>query len=148
MEVIPQKHSAMLRVMAVPVPYRMTVDEFLAWSVRQDKGRDELQDGLIIMQQSQTCGHIELKARIFTAFLAAMERAGIPFHAAPDGATVSIDAYTWHEPDALVVEKREIVWHRRAEGGGLAPPLAVREGTLRLDPPGIEMAIEEVFGTA
>lgn len=35
--------------------------------------------------------------------------------------------------------ENEIIWHRRAAGGGLEPPLTVREGLLHLDPPGIEV---------
>jgi Uma2 family endonuclease len=39
--------------MNVVLPTRMTVDEFLAWAVCQDKGRYELFDGRVIMQQPQ-----------------------------------------------------------------------------------------------
>jgi Uma2 family endonuclease len=40
---------------------------------------------------------------------------------------------------------REIIWHRRSPAGGLEPPLTVREGTLRIDPPGIELKMAEIF---
>jgi Uma2 family endonuclease len=83
-------------------PQRMTVDEFLAWSVRQEKGRFELQDGRVIVQQSQNVGHLRVKGRMFTVLLASIERASVPFYVMPDGATVRIDARTAYEPDALV----------------------------------------------
>ena len=40
--------------MNIVLPTRMTVDEFLAWSVRQDKGRYELFGGRVVMQQPRT----------------------------------------------------------------------------------------------
>jgi Uma2 family endonuclease len=42
-------------------------------------------------------------------------------------------------------EERELLHHRRA-GAGLARPLILNEGTLRLDPPGIEIEISSIFG--
>ena len=83
-------------------PQRMTVDEFLAWSVRQEKGRYELQDGRVIMQQSQNFGHLRFKGRIFNLLQEAVARAGVPFYVMPDGATVRIGPRTAYEPDALV----------------------------------------------
>ena len=80
----------------------MTVDEFLVWSSRQDKGRYELQDGWVIMQQAQNIGHLKAKKRIVALLDQAVERAGIPFYVMPDGATVRISKRIAFEPDALV----------------------------------------------
>jgi Uma2 family endonuclease len=186
--------------MNIVVPQRMTVDEFLAWSVRQETGRFELQDGRVIVQQSQNVGHLRVKGRIFTVLLAAIERAGLPFYVMPDGATVRIDERTAYEPDALVAplpepgdasleipnpvivvevlspssvtrdladkvvgyakvasirhylvldpEAKAIIWHSRDGTGAFGAPIAVREYGLRLDPLGIEVKIEDVFGAA
>jgi Uma2 family endonuclease len=175
----------------------MTVDEFLAWAVRQDKGRYELFDGRVIMQQPERWGHLNRKGEIFVALRVAIERAGAPLFAATDGATVRIDKATAFEPDALVAplpypdddtieipnpiivvevlspstakrdlsdklagyfqvpsiqhylvidpEDREIIWHRRATAGTLEPPRTLREGSLRLDPPGVVLAVADVF---
>jgi Uma2 family endonuclease len=183
--------------MNVVLPKRMTVDEFLAWAVRQEKGRYELFKGRVVMQQPQTWRHAELRARIYNLLVAAVERAGIPFFAAPDGMTVRISKDEAFEPDALVAplpkpealdleipnpvlvvevlspssvkrdlsdklagysdvpsivhylvldpEEREVIWFRRAAGGALQPPVPVREGTLKLDPPGIVLAVEDIF---
>jgi len=81
----------------------MTVDEFLAWSERQEGGRYELQDGWVIMQQAQNVAHLKAKKRIVSLLDLAIERAGSPHYALPDGATVRIGPHTAYEPDALVV---------------------------------------------
>lgn len=186
--------------MNIVAPQRMTVDEFLAWSVRQETGRFELQDGRVIVQQSQNVGHLRVKGRVFTLLLAAVERAGVPYYVLPDGATVRIDARTAYEPDALVAplpqpddasleipdpvivvevlspssvtrdladkvvgyakvasiqhylvldpEAKAIIWHARDGTGAFGVPIAVREYGLRLDPLGIELKVEDVFGAA
>jgi Uma2 family endonuclease len=41
-------------------------------------------------------------------------------------------------------EARELIHYRR-EGRGIAPPVILREGVLHLDPPGIAVALAEVF---
>jgi len=183
--------------MNIVVDQRMTVDEFLAWSVRQDKGRYELQDGWVIMQQSQNVGHLRVKGRVWLVLSRAVEAANVPYEAMPDGATVRIAPRTACEPDALVAplplpddksleipnpvivvevlspsstrrdlveklagyfqvpsiahylvldpEEKELIWHRRAPGGGLEPPAVMKDGTLRLDPPGIAFAVADIF---
>jgi Uma2 family endonuclease len=183
--------------MNVVLPTRMTVDEFLAWAVPQDKGRYELFEGRVVMQQPQNWGHAGLCMRTYNALAAVIARAGGPFYAAPVGMTVRITKKNAFEPDALVAplpkperldleipnpvlvvevlspstakrdrtdklagyfkvpsiqhylvidpEEREIIWHRRAAAGALAPPRTLREGSLTLDPPGIELAVGDVF---
>jgi Uma2 family endonuclease len=184
--------------MNIVAPQRMTVDEFLAWSARQEKGRFELQDGRVIVQQSQNVGHLRVKFRIARVLLAAVERVGVPFYVMPDGATVRIDERTAYEPDALVAplpepddksleipdpvivvevlspssvtrdladkvvgytkvasirhylvldpEEKAIIWHARDGTGPFTAPVALRESGPRLDPPGIEVTLAEVFG--
>jgi Uma2 family endonuclease len=183
--------------MNVVLPTRMTVDEFLAWAMRQDKGRYELFDGRVVMQQPERWGHVARKGSIYVALLKAIELAKVSYFAATDGATVRIDTSAAFEPDALVAplpfpgndaievsnpvlvveilspstakrdladklagyfkvpsiehylvldpDEREIIWHRRAPGGTLHTPATLRKGTLRLNPPGIELALADVF---
>src|ERR1700681_115830 len=88
--------------MNVVLPTRMTVDEFLAWAVRQDKGRYELFDGRVVMQQPERWGHLSRRGEIFVALRVAIEQAGVPLFAVTDGATVRINEATAFEPDALV----------------------------------------------
>lgn len=40
------------------LPIEMTVDEFLRWSVRQEKGRYELDNGRVIAMPSESIGSI------------------------------------------------------------------------------------------
>ena len=87
--------------MNVVLPTRMTVDEFLAWAVRQAKGRYELFDGRVVMQQPERWGHLSRKGEIYVALRAAIERAGLPVFAARVG-TVRINDTAAFEPDALV----------------------------------------------
>jgi Uma2 family endonuclease len=186
--------------MNIVAPQRMTVDEFLAWSVRQEKGRFELQDGRVIVQQSQNVAHLRYKMRIVMVLAAAVERAGVPYYVMPDGATVRVAERTAYEPDALVAplpmpadtsleipnpvivvevlspssvtrdladkvvgyarvanirhylvldpEEKAIIWHARDGSGAFGAPVAIREYGLRLDPPGIELKVEDVFGAA
>lgn len=183
--------------MNIALPKRLTVDEFLAWSVQQETGRYELQDGVVIMQQSQNVAHLRLKARAFSLLTAAVETAGIAFYVLPDGATVRIGPRTAYEPDALVAplpmpddsalevpnpvivvevispssvkrdlvdkvagyfqvasiahylvidpDDKAVIWHRRAPGGGIEPPAVLKDGTLRLEPPGIAINVASVF---
>ncbi|MGE0849180.1 MAG: Uma2 family endonuclease [Hyphomicrobiaceae bacterium] len=175
----------------------MTVDEFLAWAIRQDKGRYELFDGRVVMQQPQNWGHADVAWRVANLLAQAIERSGLPFYTAPMGMTVRIAKKTAFEPDALVAplprperddveisnpvlvvevlspsiakrdrndklvgyfkvpsiqhylvldpEEREVIWYRRAAGGAIEPPATLREGALRLDPPGIELAVAGIF---
>jgi Uma2 family endonuclease len=184
--------------MNIALPTRMTVDEFLAWAVRQElQGRYELFNGRVVMQQAQNWGHAKLCWHIRGLLTAAIERAGLPFYAAPMGMTVRITKDFAFEPDALVAplpepqrtdleianpvivvevlspstakrdrtdklagyikvpsiehylivdpEEHEVTWYHRAAGGAFAPPISVREGASELDPPGITLAIAEIF---
>jgi Uma2 family endonuclease len=89
--------------MNIALPTRMTVDEFLAWAVRQEQqGRYELFNGRVVMQQAQNWGHAELCLRVHSLLTAAIEWAGLPLYAAPTGMTVRITKDFAFEPDALV----------------------------------------------
>jgi Uma2 family endonuclease len=89
-------------VMNVVLPNRLTVDEFLAWAVRQEQGKYELFDGVVVMQQAQQWEHAKVKLEIVLVLREAIKRAGLNYYAAPDGMTVRITKRTAFEPDALV----------------------------------------------
>ncbi len=92
----------------------ITVDEFLAWSEGQERGRFELFDGEIVMQQSERIAHVRVKGNIYSALRSAIAHAGqiiafarrqarfLKCTALPDGATVRIADDTAFVPDALV----------------------------------------------
>lgn len=183
--------------MNLALPSRMTVDEFLAWSVQQQAGRYELQDGMVIVQQSQNVAHLRFKKRIVELLDRAVLGASLPFYVFPDGATVRIGPRTAYEPDALVAplpmphdtalevpnpvivvevispssvkrdlvdkvagyfkvpsiahylvidpDDKAVIWHRRAAGSGLEPPVVMKDGTLRLDPPEITVSVAAIL---
>ncbi len=142
--------------------------------------------------------HTETKFEVVVALKSAIQRAGAPCHAVPDGATVRIDARTAFEPDALVIagrvflptrsrfrpshrgrssvggdggarswaqarrlflapsvahylildpERRTAIWHKRGQGEVIETRI-LATGPLRLDPPGLEIAVEELFAPA
>ncbi len=187
--------------MNLDLPDRMTVDEFLAWSVTQPKEarRFELLDGAVIMQQSQQWGHAKNKYAVFDALRLAIERAGVPFFAAPEGPTVRIGPRTAFEPDALVAPLPEpddtaleinnpvnvvevpspspstalrdattklkrycelasvqhyliLEWearaltHHRCAWAGVIETRVISDGEITLEPPGLTIAIADVFG--
>jgi Uma2 family endonuclease len=80
----------------------MTVPEFVAWAERQPRGRYELVHGLAVAMAPQRIEHARTKASAFIALRAAIQRAGLPCHAVPDGLSVRVDDETVYEPDALV----------------------------------------------
>jgi Uma2 family endonuclease len=184
--------------MNIALPTRMTVDEFLAWAVRQEhQGRYELFNGRVVVQQAHNWGHAQLSLRVHRLLLDAIGRTGAPFYAAPMGMTVRITRDFAFEPDALVAplpkprrtdleiphpvivvevlspstakrdrtdkvagyaqvlsihhylivdpDEEEVAWYRRAADGAFAPPIAMRDRALELDPPGIALAIAEIF---
>jgi Uma2 family endonuclease len=86
---------------------RLTVDEFLAWAVRQTEGKYELIDGVVIMQQAQRWGHSKVKFEVALALRDTIERAGVACYVASDGPTVRISRHKAFVPDALVARLPE-----------------------------------------
>jgi len=178
---------------------RLTVDQFLAWAVRQPEGKYELVDGVVVMQQSQKWGHSKIKLELALVLREAIRKAGVACYVASDGPTVRIGKHKAFVPDALVAPLPEPNWeslevadpvivvevlspstarmdettkrdgyfrvpsvrhylivdpdiqtithHKRGRGGVLTKRI-VRKGTLTLKPPGIEIALADIFGTA
>jgi Uma2 family endonuclease len=81
--------------------HKMTVDEYLAWAEGRP-ARFELYAGTVYAMAPERARHAEIKFALQAALLAAIRRAGLPWHMLPDGMTVRIDDSTAHEPDALV----------------------------------------------
>jgi Uma2 family endonuclease len=79
----------------------LDVDAFLAWA-RQQPGRYELADGVVVAMAPQRVRHAEVKFAVQLALRTGIRTAGLPCHMLPDGITVRVDARTCFEPDALV----------------------------------------------
>ncbi len=88
---------------------RLTVDEFLAWAVRQKEGKYELIDGVVVMQQAQKWSHSKVKLQVAIALRDAVAKANVPYYVASDGPTVRISRHKAFVPDALVAPLPEPV---------------------------------------
>jgi len=88
--------------MNIAFPTRLTVDEFLVWAVRQKKGKYELVDGVVIMQQAQKWAHSKVKLEVAFVLREAIRKAGVACYVASDGPTVRISRHKAFVPDALV----------------------------------------------
>ena len=184
--------------MNVVLPTRLTVDEFLRWSMDQERGRYELEGGEIIAMPSENIGHSGTKGRVYLALLAAISRTNVPFYVMPDGPTVRIPGNRAYEPDALLAPlplpsshtlevsnpiavfevlsptpasirrdlttklggyalvpsiehyvvidpEARVVLHYRRRDDLLVLGDELTEGVLRLDPPGLEVPVEDLL---
>ena len=93
--------GAIVSSMSTAAEKLMTVDEFLGWAEGRE-GRWELYDGRPNAMSPERAAHAETKAEAWAALRHAVERAGAPCRAMPDGMTVRISARTAFDPDALV----------------------------------------------
>jgi Uma2 family endonuclease len=177
---------------------RITVDQFLVWAMAQPDGpRCELVDGEVVALAPERAAHARRKARIWRALTDAVEAAGLPCEAMPDGMTVKIDDHTAYEPDAIVhcekalpddavivpapvivvevlspstatrdtgakladyfrlpslrhylivrTDRPTVIHHRRGDGE-LIETRIVTSGALVLDPPGISLDLDRIYG--
>jgi Uma2 family endonuclease len=82
---------------------KLTVDEYLAWSLSQPETvKADLIDGVVYAQAAQRLAHIKVKFAAAVALDAAIKVAGLPCFGVGDGAAVRISNTTAYEPDALV----------------------------------------------
>jgi Uma2 family endonuclease len=184
--------------MNVALPRSLNVDQFLAWAVRQEEGKYELIDGVVIMQQSQQWRHSRVKLEVAIALREAIARGQMPFYVGSDGPTVRIDDRRAFVPDALVAslpepaddsleipnpvivvevlspstarvdattklrgylevpsvdhylivdpEDRSVTHHKR--GATAIETRVVTEGTVTLEPPGLEVRLVDIFPAA
>jgi Uma2 family endonuclease len=174
----------------------MTAEEFVAWAVRQERGRYELIDGVVVQMNPERLVHARVKLELAVALQAAFQKTGLQGEVLGDGMAVRINETTVHEPDALVrcgpplpgdttlltdpiivcevlspstgpidtgvkllnyfsipsvthylvvnTSKRVVLHYARTSDG--QPTLrTVSAGKLRLDPPGLEIEIADLF---
>jgi Uma2 family endonuclease len=89
--------------MNVALPtHRLDFEGFLAWIARQEDGKYELIDGVVVVQQSQRWGHAKVKLEVALALRDAVQRAGVACYVASDGPLVRIGKQQAFVPDALV----------------------------------------------
>lgn len=82
---------------------RMTSAAFIAWAMQRPRGeRWELVAGTPVAMAPERSAHALAKGMVFRRLAEAIEAAGLPCTAYPDGMAVTIDDATTYEPDALV----------------------------------------------
>lgn len=138
----------------------MNVDEYLAWA-EDNPGRYELHEGEVCKALPETAGHAETKAAIYVALfkdITARSAVEVPnplivvevLSSSTRRVDVSIKlAGYFRLPSVvhyLIVDPSEpmIVHHARGAGGDIITRV-VTEGTIALDPPGLEIAVEDVY---
>lgn len=87
--------------MSVQAKPGMSVDAFLAWAEGR-QGRYELIDGEVVAMSPERVRHAETKFSVQIALRTALRAGDLPCRMLPDGLSVTIDAGTVFEPDALV----------------------------------------------
>lgn len=83
-------------------PQKLTVDEFISWSMDQESGRYELVDGVIYAQAAERTRHAEVKHNIAALLKSGIKASRAPCFMLPDGMAVRVSERTVYEPDALV----------------------------------------------
>jgi Uma2 family endonuclease len=119
--------------MNVALPRRLTVDQFLAWAVRQPEGKYELVDGVVIMQQSQKWGHSKVKLEVAMVLREAVRNAGVACYVASDGPTVRISKHKAFVPDALVAPLPEPDWENLEVPDPVIVVEVLSPSTVRMD---------------
>jgi Uma2 family endonuclease len=176
---------------------KMTVDDYLAWSLDQPEPlRADLIDGEVYAQASQRVGHVRAKVRAVNALDRAVRNAGLACDTLGDGVLVRVSETTAFEPDALVycgdplpgdaveapnpvivvevlspgseardmrdklagyfqvpsvmhylivdTDEKLVIHHARQQGETLSTRI-LREGEVRLDPPGIVVSLGDML---
>jgi Uma2 family endonuclease len=80
----------------------MTAEEFVLWARRQERGRYELIDGLVVQMNAERGVHARVKLNIAIALKNALRRSGLRGETYGDGMAVRISDHLVHEPDSLV----------------------------------------------
>ena len=107
-EVVAAVRGGLLSLEEACERYTLTVEEFLRWSMDQERGRYELEAGRIVAMQAENASHTKTKQRVYSALQAAIARSEATVYAMPDGPTVRIAADRAYEPDALIATLPEV----------------------------------------
>lgn len=88
--------------MNVALPRSLNVDQFLAWAVRQERGKYELVDGVVINEPRQNWGHASTRMHLWLALRDGVNGGTSGHYVAPNGPTVRVNPHEAFVPDALV----------------------------------------------
>jgi Uma2 family endonuclease len=157
--------------MNIPLRRPLTVADYLAWADAQpERQRTELINGQIVPMPAEPATHSRVKVAAFLALVRAVKEAGIDCEVLSDGMAVHIDEHTAYvvvevlspstahsDTSAKLIgyfnlpsvehylvldpERRVLTHHMR---GRAAATQSI--GSLRLNPPGIAVMVEDLFG--
>jgi Uma2 family endonuclease len=88
---------------AIPLPpdQRLSREAYRQWALTQSRGRFERIDGVVVAMAPERRSHAKRKARAWQALDRAIEAAGLPCQAYPDGMTIEVEDSDY-EPDAVL----------------------------------------------
>ncbi len=81
--------------------FRMSREDYRAWAERQEAGRFERVNGVVVAKAPERANHNLRKFRVAQALDAAVRAAGLPCQVFTDGMTVEIEDSDY-EPDAVL----------------------------------------------
>lgn len=88
--------------MNVPHLKRMTAEEYAQWAERQDTGRFELVDGMVVQMNAETASHAKVKLNVAFALRQQLKAQSVAGEVFGDGMAVRIADRIVHEPDAML----------------------------------------------
>lgn len=88
--------------MNIPNLKRMTAEDYALWAKRQETGRFELIDGMVVQMNAERSDHAQIKLNIAMALKQSLKSSGIAGTVYGDGMAVRISERIVHEPDAMV----------------------------------------------
>ena len=88
--------------MNVPNLKRMTAEDYAQWAERQDTGRFELIDGIVVQMNAERADHAQIKLNIALALRQRLKVLSIAGQVFGDGMAVRIADRIVHEPDAML----------------------------------------------
>ena len=89
--------------MNVPNLKRMTAEDYALWAERQETGRFELIDGMVVQMNAERSDHAQIKLNIALALRQAAQELAVSLATVyGDGMAVRISDRIVHEPDAMM----------------------------------------------
>jgi Uma2 family endonuclease len=88
--------------MNVPNLKRMTAEDYAQWATRQDTGRFELIDGIVVQMNAERADHAQVKLNVAIALRQLLKASSIAGQVFGDGMAVRIADRVVHEPDAML----------------------------------------------
>lgn len=88
--------------MNAPNLKRMTAEDYALWAERQETGRFELIDGMVVQMNPERADHARIKLNISSVLCSQLKISRIAGEVFGAGMAVRISGTTVHEPDAML----------------------------------------------